>query len=186
MTSYQYLSWRFGTFSLGETVAKTPNYFWPVTYSEKSTVPIIRIRRLRPEIDSDIPIPRYMTSNCSGMDMCCSVEKEQLLEVGAIRVIPTGIAISLPVGFEAQVRPRSGLASKHGIGIINSPGTIDADYRGEIKIALINLGDKPYTVCRGDRIAQLVIQRVYQAQLELVDTLDETQRNDGGFGHTGN
>ncbi len=147
--------------------------------------PIIRIRRLRPEIDSDIPIPRYMTSNCSGMDICCSVETEQLLEVGAIKVIPTGIAISIPAGFEAQVRPRSGLASKHGIGIINSPGTIDADYRGEIKIALINLGDRPYTVRRGDRIAQLVIQRVYQAQLKLVDTLDETQRNDGGFGHTG-
>jgi dUTP pyrophosphatase len=119
------------------------------------------------------------------MDLYAAIDTEQVLKAGAIGVIPTGIAMALPEGFEAQVRPRSGLAFKHGITIINTPGTIDADYRGEIKIGLINLGASPYTVRRGDRIAQLVIQRVYQGQLELVDVLEETERNDGGFGHTG-
>ena len=147
---------------------------------------VVQVRRLRPEHDSDIPLPRYMTPYSSGMDLCAAVEGEQIIGVGAIEVIVTGITIALPQGFEAQVRPRSGLAFKHGIGIINSPGTIDADYRGEIKIALINLGTEPYTIRRGDRIAQLVIQRVYQARLEPVETLDQTERNEGGFGHTGN
>lgn len=148
--------------------------------------PVIRIRRLRPENDSDIPLPRYMTPHSSGMDLCAAVEREQIIGIGAIKVIGTGITMALPQGFEAQVRPRSGLAFKHGISIINSPGTIDADYRGEIKIALINLGLEPYTVRRGDRIAQLVIQRVFQARLKLVETLSQTERNEGGFGHTGN
>jgi dUTP pyrophosphatase len=119
------------------------------------------------------------------MDLYAAIQSEQVLEVGAIGVIPTGIAIALPEGFEAQIRPRSGLAFKHGITIINTPGTIDADYRGEIKIGLINLGTRPYTICRGDRIAQLVIQKVYQARLDIVEALEETERNDGGFGHTG-
>ena len=119
------------------------------------------------------------------MDLCAAIKDNQVLRVGSITVIPTGIAIALPAGFEAQIRPRSGLGFKHGIGIINSPGTIDADYRGEIKVALINLGERQYTIRRGDRIAQMVIQRVYQAQLELVDTLEESERNEGGFGHTG-
>jgi dUTP pyrophosphatase len=146
---------------------------------------LIRVCRLRPDQDSDIPLPSYMTPLASGMDICAAVKTSQVVDVGAITVIPTGIAIALPEGFEAQVRPRSGLAFKHGIGIINSPGTIDADYRGEIKIALINLGDQPYTIHRGDRIAQVVIQQVQQARLKVVETLDETERNDGGFGHTG-
>ena len=147
--------------------------------------PKIKIRRLRPEHDSDIPMPRYMTSRASGMDLCAVVKGEQVIDVGAILVIPTGLAIALPGGFEAQIRPRSGLAFKHGVTIINTPGTIDADYRGEIRIGLINLGSKPYTIRRGDRIAQIVIQRVYQAQLEVVHALEETERNEGGFGHTG-
>jgi dUTP pyrophosphatase len=146
---------------------------------------LVRICRLRPDIDSDISLPGYMTPHSSGMDICAAVETARIVDVGAIVVIPTGIAVALPAGFEIQVRPRSGLAFKHGIGIINSPGTIDADYRGEIKIALINLGEKPYTIHRGDRIAQLVIQKIHQARLEVVDVLDETERNDGGFGHTG-
>jgi len=100
-------------------------------------------------------------------------------------LIPTGFAVAIPEGFEIQIRPRSGLAVNHGIGIINSPGTIDADYRGEVKIAVINLGGKKYTVKRGDRIAQMVIKRVYQARLKVVEQLDETDRNSGGFGHTG-
>ena len=145
----------------------------------------IKIRRLRPEDDSDIPLPHYMTPNCSGMDLCAAVKSEQVIEIGTITVIPTGIALALPDGYEAQVRPRSGLAFKHGITIINSPGTIDADYRGEIKVALINLGTRPYVVRRADRIAQLVIQKVYQARLIVVNALEETERNEGGFGHTG-
>lgn len=108
-----------------------------------------------------------------------------MLEAGAIALIPTGFAIAVPEGFEAQIRPRSGLAVKHGIGIINSPGTIDSDYRGEVKIAAINLGEKSYTFRRGDRIAQMVVKRVYQARLKVVEQLDETVRNTGGFGHTG-
>jgi dUTP pyrophosphatase len=119
------------------------------------------------------------------MDLCAAVQEDQVLRVGSIAVIPTGIAIALPPGLEAQIRPRSGLAFKHGIGIINAPGTIDADYRGEIRIGLINLGAEPFTVRRGDRIAQMVIQKVYQAELEVVDVLKETERNEGGFGHTG-
>jgi dUTP pyrophosphatase len=119
------------------------------------------------------------------MDLCAAIKEAQVLPTGSITVIPTGVAVALPTGLEAQIRPRSGLAFKHGIGIINSPGTIDADYRGEIKVALINLGKRPYSIRRGDRIAQMVIQKVCQAQLELVDTLEETERNEGGFGHTG-
>jgi len=119
------------------------------------------------------------------MDLCAAVKQNQVIEAGSIMVIPTGIAIALPPGFEAQIRPRSGLAFKHGIGIINAPGTVDADYRGEIKVALINLGEGPYTIRRGDRVAQMVIQKVYQAELQVVDALEETERNEGGFGHTG-
>ncbi|MDY6952898.1 MAG: dUTP diphosphatase [Thermodesulfobacteriota bacterium] len=145
----------------------------------------IKIRRLRPKDDADIPLPCYMTSHSSGMDLCAAVKSDQVLSVGAITLIPTGIAMAIPKGFEGQIRPRSGLACKHGISLINSPGTIDADYRGEIKIALINLGPAPYVVRRADRIAQLVIQKVYQAELKVVDVLEQTERNEGGFGHTG-
>ncbi len=147
--------------------------------------PKIKIRRLDPQHDSDIPLPRYMTAQSAGMDICAAVKEKKVLAVGSITVIPTGFAIALPPGFEAQIRPRSGLAFSHGIGIVNAPGTIDADYRGEVKVAVINLGERPYTICRGDRIAQMVIQRVCQAQLEVVDALGETDRNQGGFGHTG-
>jgi dUTP pyrophosphatase len=147
--------------------------------------PKIQIRRLHPEQDSDIPLPRYMTPQSSGMDLYAAVKEDQVLRIGSIAVIPTGIAIALPPGLEAQIRPRSGLAFKHGIGVINAPGTIDADYRGEIRIGLINLGEEPYTIRRGDRIAQMVIQKVYQAELEVVGVLKETERNEGGFGHTG-
>ncbi len=147
--------------------------------------PSIKFLRLRPELDADIPLPRYMTPRAAGMDLYAAIEKDLVLETGAITLIPTGFALALPEGFEAQIRPRSGLATKHGIGIINSPGTIDTDYRGEIKIALINLGGKDYVVKRGDRIAQMVVKKVYQASLEVVEHLDETARNNGGFGHTG-
>ena len=126
-----------------------------------------------------------MTPQSAGMDICAAIENDVVLDKGAFTLIPTGIAIALPPGFEAQIRPRSGLAAKHGIGLINSPGTIDADYRGEIMIAVINLGNKPYTFQRKDRIAQMVIKKVYCARLEVVEQLDKTRRNTGGFGHTG-
>jgi dUTP pyrophosphatase len=126
-----------------------------------------------------------MTPYSAGMDIFAAVQNELTLEKGEITLLPSGFAIALPPGFEAQIRPRSGLAVKHGISLVNSPGTIDADYRGEIKIAVINLGQSAYTVHRGDRIAQMVIQKVYQAQLQQVQQLNETARNTGGFGHTG-
>ena len=148
-------------------------------------IPTIRFLRLRPESDADLPLPRYMTPRAAGMDICAAIERDLVLKTGAIELIPTGFAVAIPDGYEAQIRPRSGLAARHGIGLINSPGTIDADYRGEVKIAVINLGKKDYTFSRGDRIAQMVINRVYPARLEVVQQLDETDRNAGGFGHTG-
>jgi len=147
--------------------------------------PVIKFLRLHPESDSDIPLPRYMTPQSAGMDICAAVTETVLLEKGEIALLPTGLAMALPPGYEAQIRPRSGLAVKHGIGLINSPGTIDADYRGEVMIAVINLGLQPYTFHRGDRVAQMIIQRVHQAELKEVQYLDETRRSTGGFGHTG-
>jgi dUTP pyrophosphatase len=148
-------------------------------------IPTIQFLRLRPQEDTDIPLPRYMTQQAAGMDICAAVKEDLLLLRNEIALIPTGFAMAIPDGFEAQIRPRSGLAVKHGIGLINSPGTIDADYRGEVKIAVINLGPDSYTIHRGDRIAQMIIQKVIQANFEIVEQLDETRRNDGGFGHTG-
>jgi len=147
--------------------------------------PVIKFLRLRPESDSDIPLPRYMTTQSAGMDICAAISEAQSLEKGNIALLPTGFAMALPQGYEAQIRPRSGLAVKHGIGLINSPGTIDADYRGEVKIAVINLGPEPYTFHRGDRVAQMIIHRIHQVELQEVEYLDETSRNTGGFGHTG-
>lgn len=146
---------------------------------------VLSLRRLRPEADADIPPPRYMTPLAAGMDLHAAVAEPLTLAPGAIRLVPTGFAIALPEGYEAQIRPRSGLAVKHGIGLINAPGTIDADYRGEVKVALINLGDGPFTIQRGDRIAQMVIQRVYRVRLAVVEELPGTLRQSGGFGHTG-
>ena len=146
---------------------------------------ILSFLRLRPDVDADIPLPCYMTPQASGMDICAAVEQPLRLEVGAIALVPTGFAMALPDGYEAQIRPRSGLAVKHGVGLINSPGTIDADYRGEVKIALINLGDRPVTIQRADRIAQMVVQSVCRVQLSVVEDLSSTVRDKGGFGHTG-
>ena len=148
-------------------------------------MPEIQFLRLNPDKDSDIPLPEYMTSHAAGMDIYAAPEKPVVLEPNAITLIPTGFAMAIPQGFEAQIRPRSGLADKHGIGLINSPGTIDSDYRGEVKIAVINLGGDAFTINRGDRIAQMIINKVYQAGIKIVEKLDETDRNDGGFGHTG-
>lgn len=145
----------------------------------------IRIKIRRFKGNEDIPLPAYESSGSSGMDIRAAVNDPVPLMPGDIRLIPTGIAVSVPPGFEAQIRPRSGLAFKHGIGMVNSPGTIDSDYRGEIGIIMINWGSKPFIVKRGDRIAQMIISRVYQADFEKVEVLDTTTRGKGGFGHTG-
>ncbi len=150
-----------------------------------NATPCIDFLRLEPEKNRDIPLPRYMTAQSAGMDVCAALDGPLTLAPGTICLVPTGFAMALPDGFEAQVRPRSGLAVKHGIGIINAPGTIDADYRGEVKIALINLGPETVTLNRGDRIAQMVIQQVYRARVNVVEQLDDTDRSAGGFGHTG-
>jgi dUTP pyrophosphatase len=147
--------------------------------------PSIAFLRLNPEKNRDIPLPRYMTAQSAGMDICAALDDDLVLNHGCICLVPTGFAMALPDGFEAQIRPRSGLAVTYGISIINAPGTIDADYRGEVKIALINLGPDPVTLKRGDRIAQMVVQKVYQARIEVVHDLDDTDRSGGGFGHTG-
>jgi dUTP pyrophosphatase len=119
------------------------------------------------------------------MDLRAAVDGPVVLEPGARALIPTGIRIALPEGYEAQVRPRSGLAVKHGISQVNAPGTIDADYRGEIRVIMINLGQEPFTISRGDRIAQMIIAPVTRAEWQVVDSLDDTARGEGGFGHTG-
>ena len=133
----------------------------------------------------DLPLPAYMSSGSAGMDLYADVDVEVTLEPGRIKLVSAGIYISLPQGFEAQIRPRSGLAIKHGIGIVNCPGTIDADYRGLINIIMINFGPSSYAIKRGTRIAQMVIKRVTQAEFKVVNELDETVRNASGFGHTG-
>lgn len=147
--------------------------------------PTLEFLRLRPDVDQDVPLPKYMTPDASGMDIHAAVDAPTVIEPGEIALIPTGFAMAIPTGFEAQIRPRSGLAVKHGIGLINSPGTIDADYRGEVKIAMINHGKEPFAIERGDRIAQMIIARSYQVRLAVVERLAETERNGGGFGHTG-
>lgn len=145
----------------------------------------IQIKRVKGEVDSDIPLPQYMTDYSAGMDLFAAVEKDILIKPGERVLLPTGIAIAIPIGYEAQIRPRSGLAFKKGISIANSPGTIDADYRGEIGVIAINLGNEPFTVKRGDRIAQMVVNRVCHVSFEVTDELDLTDRGPGGFGYTG-
>ncbi|MCX7994707.1 MAG: dUTP diphosphatase [candidate division WOR-3 bacterium] len=130
-------------------------------------------------------IPEYQTPNASGCDLYANIERPIVLKPGEFRIIPTGICIEIPEGYEAQVRPRSGLAAKYGIGILNAPGTIDADYRGEIKVILFNFGKKDVKIKKGDRIAQLVFAPVLRAIFKNVRRLSKTRRNTGGFGHTG-
>ena len=132
-----------------------------------------------------LPLPRCHSEHAAGMDLMAAVGEEITLEPGRRALVPTGIAIELPEGYEAQVRPRSGLALRHGVTLLNSPGTIDADYRGEVGVILVNLGDAPFKVRRGDRIAQMVIARVCRAEPAEADELNETKRSGGGFGHTG-
>jgi dUTP pyrophosphatase len=151
--------------------------------AEKNIV-TVRITRLRAGFE-DVPLPEYATSHSAGVDLRAAVEMRVVLKPGDIIAVPTNLAIELPVNFEAQVRPRSGLALKHGITLPNTPGTIDADYRGEIKVILANIGREDFIVERGARIAQLVIAPVTHVRWEETDALNETMRGDGGFGHSG-
>ncbi|HTU69532.1 MAG TPA: dUTP diphosphatase [Candidatus Baltobacteraceae bacterium] len=143
----------------------------------------VALKRL-PEADG-LPLPAYMSEHAAGADLCAAVDCDLTLEPGARALVPTGLSIALPFGFEAQIRPRSGLALKDGVTCLNTPGTIDADYRGPIGVILANLGSVPVTIRRGDRIAQLVVAPVSRAQFQLVDELPESARGAGGFGSTG-
>ena len=142
----------------------------------------IQIKRVRP--GSDLPLPAYMTAGSAGMDLTADLEKELVLTPLGRALIPTGIAVALPPGFEAQIRPRSGLALKAGVTLLNTPGTIDSDYRGEIQLLAINLGQEPVVIHRGERVAQMVVQRVCKARWQEVSELPPSKRQEGGFGHT--
>lgn len=146
---------------------------------------IIKVDVRRKKDCLDLPLPRYATEGSSGMDLYADVRNDTVLRPGEIKLISAGIHLSIPAGYEAQIRPRSGLALKHGITLVNTPGTIDSDYRGLLSIILTNLGKEDFIIRRGDRIAQMVFKKVTQAQLFVVDEIDETVRSTGGFGHTG-
>ncbi|MGZ6227679.1 MAG: dUTP diphosphatase [Candidatus Binataceae bacterium] len=144
--------------------------------------PVIKLRRVRP---SSLPLPRYQSADAAGMDLSADIEVSLEIAPMGRAAVPTGIAMEIPPGFEGQVRPRSGRALEDGLTLINSPGTVDADYRGEIKVLLVNLGSAPIAVRRGDRVAQLVIAPVARAELIEVAELGPSSRGSGGFGHTG-
>lgn len=143
----------------------------------------VTIKRIRP--GAEIPFPCYMTSHSAGMDLYADMSQAVTLSPGSRMLVPTGIAIALPEGYEAQIRPRSGLALKHGIALVNSPGTIDSDYRGEIGVIMINHGTEPFVVIPGERVAQMVIARFTRVEWQESDELECTLRGEGGFGHTG-
>ncbi|WP_230202542.1 dUTP diphosphatase [Paenibacillus ihumii] len=143
----------------------------------------VQIKRLAG--NEDLELPRKMSEQASGFDLYAAITDEVVLQPGQRTLIPTGFALAMPAGLEAQIRPRSGLAFKHGITCLNTPGTVDADYRGEVKVLLINHGDEPFTFRRGERIAQMVFQIVPEVNLVQVDELSDTVRGTGGFGHTG-
>ena len=143
----------------------------------------IEIKRLRPS-SAQLPLPAYMTEGAAGMDVCADLDRDVEISPLQRALLPTGIAIALPIGYEAQIRPRSGLALRQGMTLLNSPGTIDSDYRGEIEIIVINLGDAPIVIQPGQRIAQMVVQRVVRVDWQEVQDLAATQREAGGFGHT--
>ena len=145
----------------------------------------IRISIRRKKGTLDLPLPTYATTGSSGMDLRADVDGEVILLPGEIRLISAGVYLSIPEGYEAQIRPRSGLALKHGISLVNAPGTIDSDYRGLVSLIMINHGSEPFTVRRGDRVAQMTISEVVKADLDLTEELDETARSHGGFGHSG-
>ena len=149
--------------------------------------PNVTVKLMRLEHGEGLALPAYQTEGASGLDLLAAIEPGQILTVqsGAYTLVPTGVSMVIEPGFEAQVRPRSGLAAKHGVTVLNTPGTIDSDYRGEIKVILINHGQDPFEIKRGDRIAQIVIQKVERVELVEVEVLSETSRGQGGFGSTG-
>ena len=144
----------------------------------------IKFKRIKKELNN-IPLPSYATKGSAGLDIYAAIEKPITLPHGEIEMVPTNISVEIPDGYEIQVRPRSGLAAKHGIGILNSPGTIDSDYRGEIKIIMINFGEEDFVIQPAERIAQLVLSKVYSAIFIETNDLNTTSRGEGGFGHTG-
>lgn len=146
---------------------------------------LLKISVMKADHASDLPLPEYMTNQAAGVDLLAAVDAPVPIHPGQILLVPTGLHIALPAGFEAQIRPRSGLALKYGISLVNSPGTIDADYRGEIKLIMINFGSEPFVIQRGERVAQMVVSKVERVHFQLVEELAETQRGTGGFGHTG-
>lgn len=146
---------------------------------------VVRVAILQEPDATDLPLPSYQTPGSAGVDLYAAVKEPLTLPPGARARVPTGIRIALPPGYEAQVRPRSGLAWRHGIGMVNAPGTIDSDYRGEVQVILINLGQEPFTIQRGERIAQLVVAPVVRVEWQVVESLPPTERGEGGFGHTG-
>ncbi|MCC6152520.1 MAG: dUTP diphosphatase [Candidatus Hydrogenedentes bacterium] len=158
---------------------------WYKTRKRAAVSRTISVRISKDSSCDDLPLPSYETEHAAGMDLRAAVKEPVTLEPGARTLVPTGLRIALPEGYEAQIRPRSGLALKHGISLPNTPGTIDADYRGEIGIIMINLGQETVVIRRGDRIAQMIIAPVTKAEWEVCDSLDETARGEGGFGHTG-
>ncbi|MCC2645764.1 MAG: dut [Burkholderiales bacterium] len=145
----------------------------------------VNVEIVKLEIAADLPLPAYATEQSAGMDLLAAVTNDIVLKKGERKLIPTGIKIALPKGYEAQVRPRSGLALKNGVTVLNTPGTIDADYRGEVGVILINLGDEDFIITRGMRIAQMIIAKFEQASFSEVQVLSETARGEGGFGSTG-
>ncbi|MGI6458909.1 MAG: dUTP diphosphatase [Candidatus Hydrogenedentales bacterium] len=147
--------------------------------------PLLRVQIIREPGTEDIALPQYETAHAAGMDLRAAVPEPLTLRPGERARVPTGLRIALPPGYEAQIRPRSGLAIQHGLTLLNSPGTIDADYRGEIDIIIANLGQEPFTIERGERIAQMIIAPVARVEWDAVNALDHTSRGDGGFGSTG-
>ena len=145
----------------------------------------IKCRFLRLSHAGELPLPNYESEEAAGMDIRAALDEPVILQPGDRTLVPTGFQMALPKGFEAQIRPRSGLAYRNGITMLNTPGTIDSDYRGEVKVLAINHGTEPFTINHGDRIAQMVIAPVTQADIDEVQTLDETERGEGGFGSTG-
>ena len=144
----------------------------------------IKVKRLSEDF-LDVPLPYYATSGSAGMDIRAAIKDDIILQTGKVGLIPTDISVEIPLGYEIQVRPRSGLAANHSIGILNSPGTVDSDYRGEVKIILMNFGNEDFKISKGDRIAQLIVSKVYTAKMVEVKDLNSSSRGKGGFGHTG-
>lgn len=148
------------------------------------TLKKVLIKRISDKFD-DIELPHYTTAGSAGADLRAALDEDLVLKQGEIKMVPTNLMMEIPEGFEIQVRPRSGLAAKNGIGVLNSPGTIDSDYRGEVKVILFNFGENDFVVKRGDRIAQIILSKYYRMDISETDELNESERGSGGFGHTG-